>query len=70
MNASEWMLSAPLSGGHRELGWVSYIRTATTMPDKAVSAATAQMAAVIDMASAMMPARSAPMAKPASRQSR
>ena len=61
--------------GHASLsvdptGWVSYMRTSTTMPDKAVRPATAQMAAVIENESARTPARSAPTAKPPSRQSR
>ena len=49
---------------------VSYMRTMTTMPESAVRAATAQMAASMETASAMRPARRAPMAKPLSRQSR
>ena len=52
------------------LGWVSYMRTATTNPDTAVSAATAQIATRGEKRSARTPARMAPTAKPASRQSR
>ena len=51
-------------------GSVSYMRTATTSADSAVSPATVQIAASIDTASAMMPATSAPTAKPLSRQLR
>lgn len=50
--------------------WVSYIRAATTSPDAAVMAATIQIAARSPHRSAVMPASSAPIAKPASRQSR
>ena len=50
--------------------WVSYIRTATTSPEAAVSAATAQTAVVMPKASASRPAAKAPTAKPPSRQSR
>lgn len=52
------------------VGCVSYMRMATTIPEVAVSAATAQMAILIEMMSARMPANRAPMANPASRHSR
>ena len=51
-------------------GWVSYMRTSTTKPDRAVRPATAQIAAAIENASARTPARRAPTANPPSRQSR
>ena len=51
-------------------GWVSYIRRATTRPEAAVSAATAQMAVGTSKASASSPAASAPTANPPSRHSR
>jgi len=51
-------------------GWVSYIRRATTTPEAAVSAATAQMAVGTSKASAISPAASAPTANPPSRHSR
>jgi hypothetical protein len=47
--------------------WVSYMRIATTTPEAAVRAATAQMAASIQTASARMPARRATTANPPSR---
>ena len=50
--------------------WVSYMRVATTSPERVVRAATAQMAAVMEMRSARVPARRAPTAKPESRHSR
>src|SRR5687768_5805222 len=59
-----------VSVGGRIDGWVSYIRIHTISPDAAVSAATVHMAAVMDTASARMPARSAPTANPPSRHSR
>jgi hypothetical protein len=49
---------------------VSYIRTATTMPLPAVSAATTQTAARMPYASARTPASKAPTANPPSRHSR
>src|SRR5215211_189837 len=51
-------------------GWVSYMRTATTTPEAAVSAAMTQMAATRPARSATRPASRAPTAKPASRHSR
>lgn len=57
-------------GHHVSAGRVSYIRTATTSPESAVSAATVQMAAGIPARSAIKPVSSPPTAKPRSRQSR
>ncbi len=52
------------------LGWVSYMRSATTSPEKAVRAATVQMAAGILQRSAIAPASNAPTANPPSRHRR
>jgi hypothetical protein len=49
---------------------VSYMRTATTMPDAAVRQLTIQIAPVRPTASAASPEMSASTAKPASRQRR
>ena len=49
---------------------VSYIRQATSTPEAAVSAATAQIASRMPKASARTPVRSAPTANPRSRHSR
>jgi hypothetical protein len=51
-------------------GRVSYMRTATTIPEAAVRAATTQIAASSPNASAMPPASSAPTENPPSRHSR
>src|SRR5262249_11111339 len=50
--------------------WVSYIRTGTTAPEAAVTAATAHTAARTLTASAITPASRAPTAKPPSRHRR
>jgi MFS family permease len=61
-------LLSSASAGHGVLaaggaGWrVSYMRTATTIPEMAVMAATSQMAARMPSASAVIPAINAPMA--------
>lgn len=62
-------LLAPFLTGQAR-GCVSYMRTATSRPEAAVSPAMAQMAVVRLKASARAPARSAPTAKPPSRHRR